>query len=131
MSLGIIGVGHLAAFSVEGFRRGGYRAPILLSPRSAAKAAALAEAFDCRVLSDNAQVAAEAESLLLAVRPGDLETALEDLPLRPGQLLISTLDPNQKLDHSPIWDQSGKFCDQESQYSSTFSSAPTSIMQVT
>ena len=91
MSLGIIGVGHLASFVVKGLRRAGYGAPILLSPRNAAKAATLAQSHDCRVLPDNARVAREAEHLLLAVRPADLESALEGVAPRPGQLLISTL----------------------------------------
>ena len=42
-AIGIIGVGRLAGFLVEGLRRGGCDAPILLSPRNAQRAAELAE----------------------------------------------------------------------------------------
>ena len=42
-AIGIIGVGRLAGFLVEGLRRGGCAAPILLSPRNAQRAADLAE----------------------------------------------------------------------------------------
>ena len=55
-TIGIVGVGRLAGFLVEGLRRGGCTAPILLSPRNAIRAADLAQRFDGQVMPDNQAV---------------------------------------------------------------------------
>jgi pyrroline-5-carboxylate reductase len=41
-TIGFIGVGELALYTIKGARRGGYQGPILLSPRNHGKAEYLA-----------------------------------------------------------------------------------------
>jgi pyrroline-5-carboxylate reductase len=89
MTVGIIGVGHMAGFLVSGLRRAGLAEDILLSPRNAARARRLADEFDCRVADDNQRVADRAECLFLCLRPSDAAPVLRQLRLRNGQLVIS------------------------------------------
>ncbi len=88
-TIGIIGVGHLAGYLVQGLRHGGFAGDILLSPRNHEKAAALATDYDCRVARDNGQVVEGAEAVILTVKPPQVSEALAGLAFRPGQLLLS------------------------------------------
>ena len=87
-AIGIVGVGRLAGFLVEGLRHGGCAAPILLSPRNAARAADLAQRFDGRVLAENQAVVDAAETVIVAVPPRDVTTAIGCLHWRAGQRLV-------------------------------------------
>ncbi|WP_226576250.1 pyrroline-5-carboxylate reductase family protein [Acuticoccus sediminis] len=88
MTLGIIGVGHLAVAVIEGLIASGM-APgdILLAPRG--KGPAMADRFGVRLAADNAAVVAESGIVLLAVRPGAAADAVAGLGWRPGQRLVS------------------------------------------
>ena len=86
--MGIIGVGRLAGFLVEGLRQGGCVAPILLSPRNARRAAELAGRFDCRVLADNQAVADAAPLVVVAVPPRDALATIGGLRWRDRQTLV-------------------------------------------
>ena len=87
-SVGIIGVGHLAGYLVEGLRCGGDGPVITLSPRNAGKSGALAERFGARVAADNVHVVEEADTVILATRPAQAVHAATGLPWRVGQVLI-------------------------------------------
>lgn len=87
-AIGIVGVGRLAGFLVEGLRRGGCGAPLLLSPRNAARAAELAARFDGRVMADNQAVVDGAAIVVVAVPPRDMTTVIGCLHWRPGQRLV-------------------------------------------
>jgi len=89
--MGFIGVGELALYTIRGIRRGGYRGPILLSPRNHEKAALLAEQYDCQVQADNQSVATNSDYLVIATRPADCLATLSALSLRPGQVLVSVV----------------------------------------
>ena len=86
-ALGIIGVGGLAGFVVEGLRRAGDERAILLSPRGAA-AAGLSARFGARVMADNQSVIDGAGILLVATPPAETLACLRALRWRPGQALI-------------------------------------------
>ncbi len=88
-SLGFIGIGHLAGYLVEGLRRGGVKGPILLSPRNAEHAATLAARFDATVACTNQEVADQAETLFLTVRPAQATPALGALRLTVAHQVIS------------------------------------------
>lgn len=88
-SLGILGVGELTEKVVHGLRRAGFAGEILLSPRNAARAAALAEDCDCRVLADNQAVVDAAELLLLGVRPPAVPELAAGVRVKPGQRVVS------------------------------------------
>lgn len=91
MTLGIIGVGHMAGFLIAGFRRAGLAEDIILSPRNPRRAERLAGRFQCRVASDNQEVADAASRIFLCLRPPDAPQALAGLRLREDQLLISVV----------------------------------------
>ncbi len=87
-AIGIVGVGRLAGFLVEGLRHGGWTAPILLSPRNALRAAELAARFDCRVEADNQAVVDAAPLVVVAVPPRDVLTTIGCLHWRSEQRLV-------------------------------------------
>ncbi len=88
-TIGFIGVGHLAGYMVEGLRRGGFTGRIDLSPRNAERAAALAARFEATVAQSNQQVADEAETLFLTVRPALAAAVLGELNLSAEHEVIS------------------------------------------
>ncbi|MBN5495443.1 NAD(P)-binding domain-containing protein [Pseudomonas aeruginosa] len=87
--IGVLGVGDLTEKVVRGLRRGGYSAPIYLSPRNSEKAERLARDFDCEVLPDNQSVVDAAQILLLGVRPDSLESLARSVDIGPRHQLIS------------------------------------------
>ncbi len=89
--VGIIGVGQLANFMVRGLRNGQWRGKILLSPRNAERAAALARDCDCTVAISNQAVAEESDIVMLAMRPPQVTEALASVTLVPEQILLSVV----------------------------------------
>ena len=88
MIVGIIGVGHLAVSIVSGLMRSGMDpASILLSPRGQANH--LATRWGIPLAEDNRDLVSRADVVLLSVRPSDASCAVQDLPWRPEQTLIS------------------------------------------
>jgi pyrroline-5-carboxylate reductase len=87
-TLGIVGVGGLAGFLVEGLRRGGDRRPILLSPRNAMQAAALAQRFGCRVAASNQAVVDGAAIVIVATPPKVALETIQALAWRAEQVLV-------------------------------------------
>jgi pyrroline-5-carboxylate reductase len=90
-TIGFIGVGELALYTVRGVRRGGYRGRLLLSPRNRDKAAMLAAQYDCEVQADNQAVIDNCDCVVIATRPADCLETLAALNFRPGQLLLSVV----------------------------------------
>lgn len=90
-TLGFIGVGELARYTIEGLRRGGHSAPIVLSPRNREHAAWLATHRDCEVLADNQAVADASDIVVLATRPAQCLDALSRLELDASQVLLSVV----------------------------------------
>lgn len=90
-SLGFIGVGDLAEYTITGLRLGGFTGDIYLSPRNADMSARLASTHDCQVLSSNQAVADISECLVISTRPTHCLDALAALTLEPGQLLVSVV----------------------------------------
>ncbi len=91
MGIGFIGVGDMASYMVHGLCRGSGGGDIVLSPRGAAQAAALAAAHGCRIAANNAAVVADCDMVVLAVRPADVAAVLAGLPWRAGQVLVSVV----------------------------------------
>lgn len=88
MTLGFVGTGTIAAAMIEGL--GGK--DVLLSPRGADVAAALAARFpDVRVATSNQAVVDGCETVVLAVRPQVAEEVIRALRFRPGQRVISVI----------------------------------------
>lgn len=90
-TLGIIGTGHLATYFVTALRRGGFDGEVLLSPRNAARAEALARTQRCRIAGSHAAVVAAADIVLLSVRPPFAETAVAGLAWQPRHTVLSVM----------------------------------------
>lgn len=90
-TVGFIGVGELALYTIRGWRRGDYADPILLSPRNREKAEFLWREFDCEVMDDNQSVADRADFLFIATRPADCLETLAGIEFRAGQVLVSVV----------------------------------------
>jgi len=93
MKLGFIGTGHITTAIVSGLLTAP-RPPrrLLVSPRNAAKAAALAERFPrVAVADDNQHLVDAADRVILAVRPQDAGAVLGSLRFRPEQRVISLI----------------------------------------
>ncbi len=90
-SIGFVGVGDLAEYTIQGIRRGGFSGTIYLCPRNRKMSAQLAATWDCSVLDSNQAVADASECLFISTRPTHCIDALKALSLQPGQLLISVV----------------------------------------
>jgi pyrroline-5-carboxylate reductase len=90
-TIGFIGVGELALYTIRGVRRGGYQGPVLLSPRNQEKAAYLATQHDCEIQQDNQSVVANSDYVVIATRPADCLETLANLEFKPDQVLISVV----------------------------------------
>jgi pyrroline-5-carboxylate reductase len=89
--IGILGVGHLAGYLVEGLRRASPDIEVVLSPRNASRSADLAARFGATVAEDNQAVAEAADLMLLTTRPGDALAAARGITFRHGQTVVSTV----------------------------------------
>ncbi len=88
--LGFIGVGTIASAFVAGLRHAGATDAIVLSPRSEATSRDLAERFSgVRRAASNAEVADASDIVFLAMRPAQVEEALEGVTFRAGQIVSS------------------------------------------
>jgi pyrroline-5-carboxylate reductase len=88
MTIGIIGVGHLAISMLDGFLRSGVPPQeLLLSPRG--KARAFSERTGVPLADGNRDLVERSDIVILAVRPADAAAAVEGLPWRAGQTMIS------------------------------------------
>ncbi len=90
-TLGILGVGHLASYTVKGLRYGHDSRRITLSPRGRQTAAELAKSCDCQIAVDNQAVIDQSDMVILAVRPDSLEDLLHGLCFKPDQIVISAM----------------------------------------
>ena len=88
-TLGILGVGHLATYTVTGLRRSGDARRIIISPRNAERAQHLASTFDCELAQSNQAVIDTADLILLAVRPFQLDDLLAGLKFSEDKVVVS------------------------------------------
>ena len=89
LSVGIIGVGHLAGYLVEGLHRAAESFDVILSPRNAARASELAARFGCRVAESNQDVVSASRVVILSTRPSQATGAAEALPWTGEHTLVS------------------------------------------
>jgi pyrroline-5-carboxylate reductase len=89
-TLGFIGCGTLTEAVVRAIRRNGGGPPILLSPRSEALSLRLADEFSgVKRAASNADVLAGAHTIVLAMRPQQLDQALDGLRFSADQTVVS------------------------------------------
>lgn len=90
-TIGFIGVGELALYTIRGIRRGGYQGPILLSPRNREKADYLMQNHGCEVQADNQAVVSNSDYVVIATRPANCLQTLSTLEFSPQHVLISVV----------------------------------------
>jgi pyrroline-5-carboxylate reductase len=88
--IGIIGVGHLAAYLIEGLRSASSEIEIMLSPRNTKRSGWLASRFGAKVASDNQAVADDADLILVTTRPADVVPACQAVHFHEPQTVVST-----------------------------------------
>lgn len=91
--LGFIGTGTITTHMVRGLKASGLAGwPVILSPRNAANAQALAASLpDVQIARDNQDVIDHAEILVLALRPQIAESVLRPLRFAPDVPVISLM----------------------------------------
>ena len=89
LTVGVLGVGHLMAHVVPGLMRADDPPSVLLSARNKARSEALAERFGLEICSDNADLIARSDIVIVAVRPFDVEETIAPLPWRSEQTVLS------------------------------------------
>lgn len=87
--LGVLGIGHLATYTITGLRRSDDTRRIILSPRNAEQAKHVAKQFDCEIAPDNQTVVDQSDLILLAVRPFQLNELLASLQFPKDKIVIS------------------------------------------
>ena len=90
-TLGFIGVGDLAEYTITGLRRGGYQGRILLSPRNRNMSQRLATEWQCEVNESNQAVVDGCQNVVLSTRPADCLDALAELRFNSQHVLISVV----------------------------------------
>lgn len=93
MRIGFIGVGNIAAALVEGLCTSGLAGlDIFLSPRNAARSAALAARYPhVRRLGSNQEVLDQSEIVFLSVRPVIAPGVLKELQFREDHIVVSLI----------------------------------------
>jgi len=87
--IGIVGVGHLAGYLVEGLCRGGTRPALLLSPRNREISAGLASRFGVAVAADSQGVVDDSDVVWLCLPPQLAVEGARELRFRAGQVVVS------------------------------------------
>lgn len=90
-TIGILGVGHLAGYLVEGLHSCRADVKIILSPRNMNQAARLVEKYGAIQAESNQAVVQKADLLLLTTRPGDALSALAEVSMHPEQVVVSAV----------------------------------------
>jgi len=90
-NIGIIGVGHFAAYLVEGFFRASPDRTIILSPRGKEMSQQLAQKFHCKIATDNQNVIDRSDIIILSIKPIDLMDVAERLHFPEDKLVISVV----------------------------------------
>ncbi|MEH6457684.1 MAG: NAD(P)-binding domain-containing protein, partial [Cocleimonas sp.] len=88
-TLGILGIGHLATYTVTGLRHSEDNRRIILSPRNAERSKVLAQQFNCEIADSNQAVIDQSDIILLAVRPFQLNDLLSSLHFPKDKVVIS------------------------------------------
>lgn len=90
-TIGFIGVGELALYTISGVRRGGYKGRILLSPRNRENAEQLVRQQGCEMAASNQAVVDASDYVVISTRPAQCLDTLASLEFRAGQLLVSVV----------------------------------------
>ena len=101
-TIGILGIGHLAGFLVEGLSRGDGADELILSPRNGDKARALAARFGARVAGSNQDVVDQSDLVLVCLPTATGHEILSGLVFREGQSVLSAMAGTSQAQLLPL-----------------------------
>ncbi len=87
--IGVLGVGHLIQHMAQGLTQAVPASDILLSPRNAERVQSLRDRFGFDVAADNASLVERSQTVIIAVRPFQVEAALAGFPWCAEQTVVS------------------------------------------
>ncbi len=87
--IGIIGVGHLASFLVEGLMNSGHKIELFLSPRNVKTSTTLAKKYGAIIASTNQEVVNNAYLIILSTRPKDIINVVKSLKFGQNHIIVS------------------------------------------
>ncbi|MBC7739528.1 MAG: NAD(P)-binding domain-containing protein [Candidatus Saccharibacteria bacterium] len=96
MKIGVLGVGNLATYLVQGAQTAGHQ--FLLSPRGAKNASDLAKRFGCQVATSNQSLVDQSELILVCLPANAGLAILRGLTFRSGQTVCSAMATAATLD---------------------------------
>ncbi|MFN7225042.1 MAG: pyrroline-5-carboxylate reductase dimerization domain-containing protein [Paracoccaceae bacterium] len=96
MKVGILGVGNLASYLVQGAQKGGHA--FVLSPRGVEKAMELSARFGCEVAESNQALVDACDHILVCLPAAEGEVILRGLVFRKGQVVCSAMAAKVKLE---------------------------------
>ena len=120
MKIGILGVGHLAEYLVQGAQG----VEFVLSPRSGDKAARLAETYRCAVAESNQAVVDQCEMVLVCLPAATGLSVLEGLQFREGQSVCSAMAGAALADLTAAVAPAEAFCSMMPGFANAFSVGP-------
>jgi pyrroline-5-carboxylate reductase len=87
--VGIIGVGHLAGYLVEGLKRASPDIEIILSPRNQERSRSLATKYNAIIAENNQEVANSTNLIILSTRPTDSIAIASNINFHQNHIVIS------------------------------------------
>ena len=90
-TLGFIGIGMFAMYTVRGLRRAGISHNIVLSPRGKDNAQTLSKECECSILESNQAVVDNCDIVIMSVRPEYFADMAKDLHIPEGKIVISAM----------------------------------------
>lgn len=123
MKIGILGVGHLAEYLVRGARD----VEFVLGPRSADKAARLAETHRCAVAESNQAVVDQCQMVLVCLPAASGLAVLQGLQFRDGQSVCSAMAGAALADLTVAVAPARAFCSMMPGFANAFSAGPSLI----
>jgi pyrroline-5-carboxylate reductase len=101
-TLGIIGTGHLASYTIIALRNGGYQEQIVVSPRNSVVAADLAERELVTIAENNQAVIDVADIILLSIRPQHFTEVVASLDFASEKIILSALAGISMSEHKAV-----------------------------
>lgn len=122
--IGILGIGQLAEFIIEGVMRGSTDFEFVLSPRSPQRAQKLAARYQATIAQDNQSVVDACDMVLVCLPAADGAAILKGLKFRPGQSILSAMAGLSYANLSAIVAPASGFCTMMPGYANAIGEGP-------
>lgn len=122
--IGILGIGQLAEFIIEGTMRAGTNIQFVLSPRSHKRAQQLAARYQAIVAPDNQSVVDSCDMVLVCLPASEGAEILNGLKFYPGQSVLSAMAGLSHINLSAIVAPASGFCTMMPGYANSIGEGP-------